>query len=101
MVPGDFSTIEDLSRRLTAAYPKTLSKVRALLVWLSAQPILSQKWSTSAHAESPEGILGMMQRGEMSYATFFAMLCRYVFQLGEALMEIMLSKTIKVMRVIF
>lgn len=101
MVPGDFSTIEDLSRRLTAAYPKTLSKVRALLVWLSAQPILSQKWSSSAQAESPEGILSMMQRGEMSYATFFAMLCRYVFQLGEALMEIMLSKTIKVMRVIF
>lgn len=79
MVPGDFSTIEDLSRRLTAAYPKTLTKVRALLVWLSTQPILSQKWSTSAQAESPEGILGMVQRGEMTYAAFFAMLCRYVY----------------------
>lgn len=82
VVPGDFSTIEDLSRRLTTAYPKTLTKVRALLVWLSTQPILSQKWSTFAQAESPEGILGMVQRGEMTYAAFFAMLWQLIFNVS-------------------
>ncbi|XP_062597788.1 uncharacterized protein LOC134259203 [Saccostrea cucullata] len=78
VLPDDYKTIKELAERLTVAYPKALLKVRALFVWMSAQPIFSRKWSPKAAADSPEGILGMMKRGETSYTTLFAMLCRAV-----------------------
>jgi hypothetical protein len=63
-----------------------MMKVRALLVWMSAQPIFSQKWLSGAPFDSPEGVFCRIQRREMSYATLFATLCRYALFLIDLIM---------------